>query len=532
MSTIKIPYSKTGYFSNTMCDYLEENPSLHPFYGRFPSIESLKQQVVEKQKSFSQVSRNTLVTQLKQQYKDIAVSEATQKNITALAKDTAFTITTGHQLNLFSGPLYYVYKILSIINLTEELALASPEYTFVPVFWMATEDHDLEEINFFNFKDKKIHWDGPKGGPVGRISTQSTQELVAVLEKEFGQTTDGLYLIDLFKKAYTQHDNLAQATRFITNELFSSYGVVVIDGDDYVLKKQFAPYVEQELFHKTGFQEITKSSQKLVAAGYAQQVNPREINVFYIKDGLRERIIEKDGQFFVNNTEIVFTETKIKQALENHPEQFSPNALLRPLYQEVILPNLCYVGGGGEIAYWFQLKAFFSAVSVPFPVLLLRNSAVLVSKKVEEKLKKLDVSLEDIFKNEDDLSVWFTHKISEITIDFSSQRIYLKKQFKSLYIQAKQTDASFLGAVAAQEKKQLNGLNNLEKRLLKAQKRKHNNQIDRLIALRAMIFPNGNLQERNANFSEFYLEYGPALISTIKDKLQPLGTDFTVISLP
>ncbi len=163
--------------------------------------------------------------------------------------------------------------------------------------------------------------------------------------------------------------------------------------------------------------------------------------------------------------------------------------------------------------------------------MLLRNSAVLVHQKVEEKLKQLDVSLEDIFKNEHDLSLWFTDKISEITIDFSQQRVFLKEQFKALYIQANQTDASFLGAVSAQEKKQLNGLNNLEKRLLRAQKRKHTNQIDRLIALRATIFPNGNLQERNANFSEFYLEYGASLIPRIKRELRPLDAYFTVISL-
>jgi bacillithiol biosynthesis cysteine-adding enzyme BshC len=531
MSTTKIPYSKTGYFSNTMCDYFERSPSLKPFYGRFPSIVSIKQQLNEKQSSFTQVARNTLVTQLQEQYTGVAISETTQKNITALAKNNTFTVTTGHQLNLFSGPVFYVYKILSVINLTEELALASPEHTFVPIFWMATEDHDFEEINSFNFKDKKIQWDGPQGGPVGRISSQSIQEVVSVLEKEFGQTIEGIYLLELFKKAYTQHNNLTQATRFITNELFGSYGIVVLDGDDRVLKQQFVPYVKQELFNQMGFQEITKTSQKLVAAGYPEQVHPREINLFYIKDGLRERIIEKEGQFFVNNTEIVFTETTIKEILEHHPERFSPNALLRPLYQEVILPNLCYVGGGGELAYWFQLKNYFNAVSVPFPILLLRNSAVLVPQKVEEKLKQLDVSLEDIFKNEHDLSLWFTDKISEITIDFSQQRVFLKEQFKALYIQANQTDASFLGAVSAQEKKQLNGLNNLEKRLLRAQKRKHTNQIDRLIALRATIFPNGNLQERNANFSEFYLEYGASLIPRIKRELRPFDAYFTVISL-
>ncbi|MGK0385765.1 MAG: bacillithiol biosynthesis cysteine-adding enzyme BshC, partial [Patiriisocius sp.] len=477
MPTTTIPYSKTGYFSNMMNDYLEESPALQPFYGRFPSIVNLKQQLDEKQKMVTQASRNSLVMQLKEQYVGVDISEATQENISSLAQDTTFTVTTGHQLNLFSGPLYYVYKILSIINLTEELATAYPSHRFVPVFWMATEDHDFEEINYFNFKGKKIQWDGPEGGPVGRISTSSLAAVVEVLQKEFGKTTNGLYLTDLFKKAYTDHDTLTEATRYITNELFGSYGMVVLDGDDSTLKKEFVPYVEQELFGQTGFQEISNTTQQLVSAGYAEQVHPRAINIFYIQDGLRERIIEKDGFYYVNNTEIVFTEAAIKETLAKHPERFSPNALLRPLYQEVILPNLCYVGGGGEMAYWFQLQDYFKAVSVPFPVLLMRNSAMLVPQMVAEKLDKLDVSLTHVFKKEDELSAWFTHKVSEITIDFSQQRIHLQEQFAALYKVAKETDASFVGAVGAQEKKQLNGLDHLEKRLLRAQKKRLSDQL-------------------------------------------------------
>jgi bacillithiol biosynthesis cysteine-adding enzyme BshC len=531
MPTTTIPYSKTGYFSNMMSDYLEESPVLQPFYGRFPSIVSLKQQLDEKQKMVTQASRFSLVTQLQEQYVGVAISEATQENINSLAQDTTFTITTGHQLNLFSGPLYYVYKILSVINLTEELLAAYPNHRFVPVFWMATEDHDFEEINYFNFKGKKIHWNGPEGGPVGRISTSSLAAVVEVLEKEFGKTTNGLYLTDLFKKAYTDHDTLTEATRYITNELFGSYGMVVLDGDDSKLKKQFIPYVEQELFGQKGFQEITNTTKQLVLAGYAEQVHPREINIFYIQDGLRERIIEKDGSYYVNNTEIVFTEAAIKETLAKHPERFSPNALLRPLYQEVILPNLCYIGGGGEMAYWFQLQDYFKAVSVPFPVLLMRNSALLVPQMLADKLDKLDVSLKHVFKKENELSEWFTHKVSEIVIDFSQQRIHLQEQFAALYTVAENTDASFLGAVGAQEKKQLNGLDHLEKRLLRAQKKRHSDQLDRLIVLRNEIFPKGTLQERNTNFSEYYLEYGTALIPAIKEKLQPLSGTFTAIVL-
>ena len=531
MSSASISYSKTGYFSKTMIDYLKQDTSLESFYGKFPTLEGMKDQLEEKQKNFSQKGRSVLVSQLEKQYQGINITQATQDNIKALSKSSVFTITTGHQLNLFTGPMYYVYKILSVINLTEQLTKKYPENSFVPIFWMATEDHDFEEINGFNFKGKKIKWDTTQSGPVGRFSTKALQELVGVLKTEFGQTTNGRYLLDLFQTAYTQHDTLAQATRYITNVLFGSYGIVVLDGDDHEFKKQFTSYTQQELLAKKGFKEITKTTQRLVSAGYSQQVHPREINLFYIKDGVRERIVEKDGMFLINNTPLVFSKAQMQDQVSNYPQRFSPNALLRPLYQEVILPNICYVGGGAELSYWFQLKDYFESVGVVFPVLLLRNSAIICNSKLNQRLKKLDVSIQDIFKKDTALRTWFVHRVSNISIDFSSQKKFLEKQFEQLYAIAEKTDASFLGAVAAQQKKQNNGLKHLEKRLLKAQKRKHKDQLTRLISLRSEMFPDGNLQERITNFSEFYLEHGIGLIPVIKKNLKPLEGKFLVIYL-
>ena len=306
---------------------------------------------------------------------------------------------------------------------------------------------------------------------------------------------------------------------------------MILDGNDAELKKAFIPYVEKELDQQWSYEKVSETTKKLEAEGYPEQVYPREINLFYIKDGLRERIIKKDGRFYINETQLIFSEAEIKAELQAHPERFSPNALLRPLYQEVVLPNLCYVGGGGELAYWFQLKAYFESVSVPFPVLLLRNSALLVPEKLSQKLKNLDVPIEKLFRKPHELKTWYTHQISKIAIDFSPQREHLQQQFKDLYALAKKTDASFVGAVAAQEKKQLNGLDHLEKRLLKAQKRNLADQLERLSAIQTTLFPGGSLQERNTNFSEFYLEYGNGLLEQLKRELDPLELQFLVLGV-
>ncbi|GAB5399663.1 MAG: bacillithiol biosynthesis cysteine-adding enzyme BshC [Aureisphaera sp.] len=514
-----------------MCDYLDKMDTTIPFYHRFPSLENFKKQLDEKSVSFSEQSRKILVSQLEHQYRNDSVSESTEENIQSLLKDTTFTITTGHQLNLFTGPLYFLYKIISAINLTEALNRTYPESHFVPVYWMATEDHDFEEINYFNFNGKKVAWERESGGAVGELSTEGLEEVLEVLKTTLGGSSNAQQLLKLFKEGYVKHDNLADATRYIANELFKEYGLVIIDGNDAELKKAFVPYAERELLENLSFERVTETTERLLKNGYGEQVHPREINLFYIKEGLRERIIAEDGTFYVNDSDLSFDREAILEELRNHPERFSPNALLRPLYQEAILPNLGYIGGGGELAYWFQLKDYFETVKVPFPILLLRNSVLLVPENRLGKLSKLEVDITRLFQKQDELKTSYTHQISNIEIDFSVQRNHLKKQFEDLYTLAKETDASFLGAVGAQEKKQLNGLDHLEKRLLKAQKRKLKDRLERLTAIQDELFPNQSLQERFMNFSEFYLDYGEKLVQELKKELDPLSHEFTILYL-
>lgn len=526
-----LPYHEARYFSGLICDYIAKKEHTVPFYHRFPSMDNFEAQLKEKAAAFSVESRAVLSAQLKYQYKGYEMSEATARHIELLQRENTFTITTGHQLNLFSGPLYFLYKIFSAINLAEELQTKYKSYHFVPVYWMATEDHDFEEINYFNFKGKKVRWDRRSSGAVGELSTEGLEEVYAILQKEWGSQEWAKYLLKLFSDAYLKNSNLADATRYLANALFKEYGLVIVDGNNPILKKSFSSYVELELLEGKSFQEISKTTQRLTAAGYTQQVFPREINLFYAQEGIRERIIEKEGNYYINGTELVFTKEEILRELETSPERFSPNALLRPLYQEVILPNLCYIGGGGELAYWFQLKDYFHSVKIPFPILLLRNSVLLLPKKLAEKLKRLDVEASRLFQEPHDLSTEYTHQVSQIKIDFSKQRTFLQEQFKDLYHIAEKTDASFMGAVAAQEKKQLNGLDHLENRLLKAQKRNLSDRIGRLTDIQDELFPDGSLQERVHNLSEWYLELGPSLFAILKKELHPLSLEFAILEV-
>jgi len=525
MTITKIPYKETGYFSSFICNYLDEKEDLKPFYNRFPSLDNFEEQIKDKRLSFSSESRNLITQVLQSQYKNISASEATLKNIQLLQKENTFTITTGHQLNLFTGPLYFFYKIISTINLCEELSRTYPKQNFIPVYWMATEDHDFEEINFFNFKKSKIQWNRDFGGAVGELSTEGLEKVFEELSKKLGPGKNASYLKSLFQKAYLEHTDLAKATLFLVNELFSKFGLVILDGNNRRLKQKFIPYVKQELLEQTSFSEVSKANKDLNKI----QVNPREINLFYLQESSRERIVKEGDLYKINNTSLVFTREEILEHLYEVPERFSPNVLLRPLYQEVILPNLCYIGGGGELAYWLQLKSMFKAFKVTFPMLLLRNSVLVVNEFGKKKIEKLNLSIEELFYKQEELINIKAKENSNLEINFSEQREHLKKQFEELFKIAEKTDQSFVGAVAAQEKKQLKGLDNLEKRLLKAEKRRFSEKLNRIKDVQDLVFPNQSLQERQNNFSEFYLEYGQEFIETLKEFLNPLSPNFIIL---
>jgi bacillithiol biosynthesis cysteine-adding enzyme BshC len=528
MKTHQISFKDTGYFSELICDYLEEKNELRPFYSNATSFKGFEKQIKEKS-SFALAKRKVLINSLVKQHEHLELSEKTTKNIQLLIEETTFTVTTGHQLNLFTGPLYFLYKIISTLNLTQQLKKHFPSYNFVPVYWMATEDHDFDEINFFNSKDAKIQWEKDVSGGVGRLKLDGFESVIKRFESNLNSSLNAKFLMDLIKTAYLEHSNLAEATRYIVNELFSEYGLVIIDGDDVALKKEFIPIVKEELVYKSSFAKVTNTNEELKDLGYPIQVNPREINLFYLKNNLRERIVYEKNLYKVNNTNIEFSEAEILKEVAIHPERFSPNVILRPVYQETILPNLCYIGGGGELAYWLQLKAYFNAIKLPFPILKLRNSALLVNKKQLKKLKKLNIDLNEIFLKQVTLIDKRIKEISEVKIDFTEQKQFLMNQFTELKEIAKKTDYSFLGAVNAQEAKQLKGLKNLEKRLLKAQKRKLSDEVNRIKIIQDELFPKQSLEERYRNFSEYYLILGKDLIPMLIEALNPSEDYFTII---
>lgn len=525
-----VPLKDTGKFSSLLVDYLQQKPELKAFYHRFPSLEAAAAQMEEKAAHYPAQRRVLLSQALKQQYAALDLPEAhpVRQNLEHLAQSHSFTVVTGHQLNILTGPLYFVYKIASTLHLARQLGERYPEKTFVPVFWMASEDHDFAEISFVNLYGGRLQWQHNPGGAVGRLAPHGLGKVLDELEQHLGEAPFAAELMAIFRRAYHEQDTLAEATRALAHALFGEEGLVIIGGDDPLLKREMIPYFQQELLEQPTKQRVEETSQSLEET-YHRQVHPREINLFHLRPGHRARILREGDQWQTADGAREWDQEALLKELEEAPEHFSPNALLRPLYQEVLLPNLAYIGGGGEIAYWLQLRGAFDHFQVPFPMLTLRSSAMLLSQKWGNRVRDLALSPDDLFLPLEKLQKEYVRRHAELDTDLGEYEDQLAHMFAELEELAQHTEKSMLGAVAAQRAKQLRGLEKLKKRLLRAEKRRQQTVMDKLERIHEALHPGGHLQERHDTLAPYYAQYGPAFLSYLVAHLDPLQACFYLV---
>ncbi|MEM9831650.1 MAG: bacillithiol biosynthesis cysteine-adding enzyme BshC [Bacteroidota bacterium] len=513
----KLPLAKTNQFDTIFLDYLANEPKLANFYHRPPQLASFAEQIAEKQ--LAPELRITLTEVLEQQYQSLDISSAVAENIQSLADEKTFTVTTGHQLNIFTGPLYFIYKIITTINACRELQTAHPEYRFVPVYWMASEDHDFAEISYFSLFGKTYTWETGQQGAVGRFHPNGLGDVLDSLPEK----------TPIFEKAYRQQETLANAVRFYVNELFGEQGLVVLDADNSKLKSAFASVMKDDLLNHTAKQKVEETSAKLEETGYKTQVFPREINLFYLRGESRERIIREEGKFQVLNTNYTFSEEEILQELKEHPERFSPNVILRPLYQEVILPNLAYVGGPSELSYWLQLKPVFEHYQTAFPILLPRNFALVINKTNAKKLQKVEISAEDLFLDTQTLVKKFVEDNAETSISLKNEKAALAQVFEKIKEKARVVDGSLEGFIGSEANGSFKSLSNIEKRLKKAEEQNQETSVKQLEGLKEKLFPDGSLQERKENFLNFYIN-NPDFIDQLSEVLAPFDFQFHILN--
>lgn len=518
MQLHKISLAETNSFSSFFNDYISQQAALKKFYGRFPSVDNLGLQLKEKGNSFPQQNRETLVTVLKKQYKNLDHQDLVHQNIQLLGHSKTFTITTGHQLNIFTGPLYFIYKLITVINACKELKKSYPDFHFVPVYWMATEDHDYEEIKYFRLYGKKYVWETQQTGAVGRFHLEGIKELLGQVPGE----------ISIFKKAYLKQPTLADAVRCYVNDLFGDEGLVVVDADDRALKAELKPVIESDVLHQAPAGLVSKTNQELETLGYHPQVNPREINFFYLDKQVRGRLERKGDNFFVVDTPLTFTEAEVRKLIEAEPEKFSPNVILRPLYQEIILPNLAYVGGPAELVYWLQLKDVFDQAQVPFPILMPRNFAMVVDKPTFRKFEKTGLEWKDLFEEKNYLFNHWVVKNSTHDLSLGKDIAALTHLFETVKERSDKIDQTLKAFVGAEEKRAITSLEKIEKKMVRAEKRLHDDKLRQIESVKDTLFPGGGLQERTDNFLNF-CQQDPSFVKKLVDRLEPFDFRFNLL---
>lgn len=516
MELKKLTFEEANNFSSLFLDYLSQKPKLSEFYNQFPSREGILN--ILENRNFPAESRITLCNSLKKQYKKIDLPDKVSVNLELLKDSNTFTITTGHQLNIFTGPLYYIYKLVTIINTTKKLKEAYPQYNFIPVYWMATEDHDFEEISYFNLFGKKYQWETDQKGAVGKFDPASISQILEEMPEES----------PLFKNAYTNADTLTDAVRTYVNELFGKEGLLIIDPDDKELKSLFKDVITSDVFDQEPHKQANYNTGQLEKLGYKSQVFAREINFFYMKGDIRERI-EKQGETFqVLNTNISYTAAEMRQLIDEEPAVFSPNVILRPLFQETILPNLAYIGGPSEVVYWLQLKGIFDHFKTSFPALMPRNFALVVNTASSKKMDKVGLSIEQLFSDSHTIKKNYLEAEAENEFNLNTEKEQILEFFEELKKKASQIDGSLEGFIGAESAKTIKNLDNIEKRLRKSEERKHETALNQIEGIKDKLFPGGGLQERHDNFLNFYLN-NPNFINELLEKFDPFDFSFNIL---
>jgi bacillithiol biosynthesis cysteine-adding enzyme BshC len=521
-----LSYRKTGFFSRIITDYLRDDESLRPYYAHSVSMEGVRSAIHARQEF--KTNRKLLVDELVKQYQKLQPAIQVMNNIEKLGSENTFSITTAHQPAIFTGTLFFIYKILHTIRLAENLSKELPQFQFVPVYYMGSEDADLDELGNIYLDQEKINWDTKQRGAVGRMNTKGLEKIIGRIAGEYAGYPFGQELVGLLKECYLDSADVQTATLRLIDQLFGQYGLVVLIPDNADFKRQMLPVFEDDLLNQRS-STIVEATIESFPEVYKVQAKPREINLFYLKDDIRELIEYKDEKFTVRHTAIQFSKKEILDELATYPERFSPNVILRGLFQSTLLPDIIFIGGGGETAYWLELKELFKRYSVPYPMLVIRNSFLIIEKKWKKKMENAGMSVFDLFKKEDEILNDRVKKESANQLSLQKEIAVAENYYANLKKIAAPVDGTMEQHVEAMQAKALKQIREFEKKLLRNEKRKFDDINRQIHHIKSELFPLNNLQERIENFIPYYVKGGKGFIEDLYKHSLGLEQEFVVL---
>ena len=527
-STTPIPLQATGQFSKLTLDYLAGVPEVLALAAHAPTQAGLAAAVQARMayQAAHPYPAGYSPAQLVETSHALAgatMHPAQADNLDRLRKG-ALTITTGHQLALFGGPQYVLYKALSAVKLAQQCRVWFGEADFVPIFWLASEDHDFEEVHATTLLGQVLEAHHPEGGqgPVGRLKTDDTDWPMEALMHLLGSTDQGQDLQRILTDAYAE-TTWGRVTLHLLSALLGKHGILFVDADNSSAKHAAAAVLNAELEGKLEG-VVAPALAQLTAMGYKVQAPPRPINLFYLTElGQRERIVRQ-----ANGTLSTVNDTPLPADVL--PEHLSPNVVMRPLYQEAILPNIAYIGGPAEVAYWLELQPAFAAWQLPMPVVLLRNTLALLDSGALRKADKLGLSTVHLFEDEHLLQRRvLAGLVPEGATSLAPYLQSVQHAFEEMAEQAALLDATLAPAVLAEAQKVAKTITQLEGRLTKAAKLKNETSLKQATDARNRLLPNGALAERTESWLAGYLRYGPTFTDMLLEVMEAIVTDFLVV---
>ncbi len=477
------------------------------------------------------------------QYDGLSLSKSTLNNINLLNSPNTIAIVTGQQLGLFGGPLYTFYKIISAIKLATELKSKFYEYNFVPIFWLEGDDHDFEEVNNLNIIDKENNiinltyndnFTGSFRSNVGNhVFKAEFNETLKQIEENLRKTDFTPQVFDNIISFYKVGKTFKVAFKELLFNLFDEYGLVLFDPQDVKVKNLLKPIFLKELEdYREHLLTAIDTSAKL-EENYHAQVKIKPINLFLSENDGRFLLEPDDDNFKLKNKRKKYPKTELFDLLNKHPENFSPNVLLRPICQDFLLPTGFYIAGPGEISYFAQVLPFYKIFNIPQPIIYPRASVTLLEKAAKDVIDKYHLSFEDVFIEDLKLIKKVLSNYSDANYEniFSKLENVVNSEFTLIKQELIKIDKTLEDPINKTSGKIIQTIQTLKSRTEKSLQSKNDVTIRQLNKLKTLIFPNNNLQEREINFIYFANKYGVSLLKHLINEISVIKFEHQIIEI-
>ncbi len=508
-------------FSRLFVDYVTDYQYVRQFYNGNPKEPSDWRRVL-KQVLDKKIDRSAISKILSRQNRDFHCGVRTLANIDFLRDDNCAAVVTGQQVGLFTGPLYTIYKAITAVKLAARLGEQFPENKFVPIFWIAGEDHDFEEVSsvsLFNGAGEltRFEYKPSKEGSESNYGAVGEIELDESIVDLFKSAADALVptefkpkVLELFETAYQKGMTFNRAFVHLMNVLFEDSGLIFLNSNDAELKKILQPVFKKELASTPKTCQLVIDQSAIIERQYHAQVKPRPINLFLFHERGRYPIEPHPDGYFLKGTRQHFSKQEMDTLVETKPELFSPNVVLRPLCQDTLLPTIAYVAGPSELAYFGQFRTLYDEFGLPQPIIYPRASVTIVEEKVEKVLERFSLEATDMFGDLEFLKQQVAEQISDLKAEefFTSSWNSIRESLDQLKPALQSIDPTLLPALGHTLDKLHSHLEALKGKTIAAQKRQHEVALRQIEKAGMNLFPSSDFQERQLNVLYYLNKYG------------------------